>query len=202
MPRRAGDTREELVDAAMELFRQRGYNGTGVADIAKRVGITNAALYYHFRSKQELLGVVLERALRRHLDVLEEVVGSGLSAEGQLRASLDNHLDLIFDRPDAVRVFLRERRFLEGKFAETYQNQVKRYDELFDVVIARYLDGSGGDPSEARMLRFALLGMLNWITEWFRPGGEASEEEVRTIMTSLVIDRVLVTTTRPVAEVR
>lgn len=175
----------------MELFRQKGYNGTGVADIAKRVGITNAALYYHFKSKQELLFVVLEHALRRHLDVLEGVVESDLSAEEQLRASLDNHLDLIFDRPDAVRVFLRERRFLEGKFAKTYQNRVKRYDELFDVVIARYLEASGGDPSEARMLRLGLLGMLNWITEWFRPGGDASEEEVRSIMTSLIIDRVL-----------
>ena len=186
----------------MELFRRKGYNGTGIADIAKRVGVTNAALYYHFRSKQELLFVVLEHALCRHLDVLEQVVDSALPPEEQLRAGLDNHLDLIFHRPDAVRVFLRERRFLDGTFAEIYQKKVKRYDELFDLVIARYLEISGGNPSEARMLRLGILGMLNWITEWFRPGGEASEQQVRMIMTSLIIDRVLLAQPRPSAEVR
>jgi len=60
VPRRNTDTREEILEVALELFATKGYEQTSLREIAERLNITKAALYYHFPSKDELLGDVLE----------------------------------------------------------------------------------------------------------------------------------------------
>ena len=57
----AGDTKGRILDAALELFAQCGYLGTSMSDIAKQLGITKAALYKHYASKQEILDRIVER---------------------------------------------------------------------------------------------------------------------------------------------
>ena len=57
----AGDTKERILETALELFAQNGYLGTSMSDIAKRLGFTKAALYKHYTSKQEILDKIVER---------------------------------------------------------------------------------------------------------------------------------------------
>lgn len=57
----AGDTRERILETALELFSQRGYLGTSMSDIAKELGITKGALYKHYASKQEILDSIITR---------------------------------------------------------------------------------------------------------------------------------------------
>jgi AcrR family transcriptional regulator len=56
-------TRQRILDVALELFAERGYAGTSVADIAKRLGITKAALYYHFAAKSDILEALVTAPL-------------------------------------------------------------------------------------------------------------------------------------------
>ena len=57
----AGDTKERIINTALELFAERGYPGTSMSDIAKQLGFTKAALYKHYTSKQEILDRIVER---------------------------------------------------------------------------------------------------------------------------------------------
>ena len=57
----AGDTKERILETALELFAQNGYLGTSMNDIAERLGFTKAALYKHYTSKQEILDKIVER---------------------------------------------------------------------------------------------------------------------------------------------
>ena len=68
----AGTTRERILEVALELFGRQGYEGTSIRDIAERMGMTKAAVYYHFPSKEELLADVLTPATSRVARVLEE----------------------------------------------------------------------------------------------------------------------------------
>jgi AcrR family transcriptional regulator len=54
-PRRRGDTRERIREVAMELFAEQGYDKTSLREIAERLGVTKAALYYHFKSKEDIV---------------------------------------------------------------------------------------------------------------------------------------------------
>ena len=57
----AGDTKERIMETALELFAEKGYLGTSMNDIAKQLGFTKAALYKHYTSKQEILDRIVER---------------------------------------------------------------------------------------------------------------------------------------------
>ena len=68
----AGTTRDRILEVALELFSRQGYEGTSIRDIAERMAMTKAAVYYHFPSKEELLADVLSPAMARVGRVLEE----------------------------------------------------------------------------------------------------------------------------------
>lgn len=68
----AGDTKERILETALELFAQSGYLGTSMNDIAKKLGITKAALYKHYTSKQEILDRIVERMNKMDYERAEE----------------------------------------------------------------------------------------------------------------------------------
>jgi AcrR family transcriptional regulator len=86
MARTRGDTnrRAEIVQAAFELFSERGYRGASLADVAERVGLTNAGLLHYFSSKAELLTVVLAERDRMSVQVAESAVPDDTSLHSQL----------------------------------------------------------------------------------------------------------------------
>ena len=68
----AGETKERILETALELFAQSGYLGTSMSDIAKRLGITKGALYKHYESKQEILDCIVKRMNQMDYDRAEE----------------------------------------------------------------------------------------------------------------------------------
>jgi AcrR family transcriptional regulator len=73
VPRLAGDAREEIKAAALDLFTTRGYGQTSLREVAESLGISKAALYYHFSSKDDLLAALIEPLIRDQQAMLEEV---------------------------------------------------------------------------------------------------------------------------------
>ncbi len=68
----AGDTKERIIDVALELFAQSGYLGTSMSDIAKQLGITKGSLYKHYTGKQEILDSLVERMNKMDYERAEE----------------------------------------------------------------------------------------------------------------------------------
>jgi len=64
-------TRDDILDAAAQVFRQKGFHGASMSDIAEAVSLQKASLYHHVSSKQEILLALLDRAL----DMLTEYIG-------------------------------------------------------------------------------------------------------------------------------
>lgn len=172
-----------MIRIARNLFNEQGYNGTGIAEIVAKTGVTNAALYYHFSNKQGLLFRVLEDGVADQLEQLEEICGDAKPARDRLELAIKNHFDLIFGRPEAIRVFLHERRFLEGEYARRYQARVKRYDSLFEQIITDGVAAGEFAPRDPRLMRLAILGMLNSVTGWYHPEGPATADEIRLTFT-------------------
>ena len=75
----AGNTRERILQVALDLFGRQGYSGTSIRDIANRMGMTKAAVYYHFPAKENLLADILTPAMTR--------VGHVLTTAGPVRTS-------------------------------------------------------------------------------------------------------------------
>ncbi len=103
-----GSTRERILDVALELFNEQGYDSASLRDIADRLGVTKAALYYHFERKEDIL---LELHLRLHAigrESLDQL--ASLSTDQQVEAwpaVFDHFLDQIFDNPDLFLLHVR-----------------------------------------------------------------------------------------------
>lgn len=189
--RPALETERAFISAATELFAERGYNGTSIADLAKKLGLTTASLYYHVSGKQELLLRVLTASFGQFLDRLEEITAQEDDPRLKLRLAVENHLSFVLHNPEAVAVFLRERRFLESPYKEQYQEQVDRYDALFTNIIHEGMAVAALPPGDPHLIRLAILGMINWVVEWYRPGGRLDADEILKTFTDLVTERLL-----------
>jgi AcrR family transcriptional regulator len=192
--RAAVETERAFIAAATDLFAERGYNGTSIADLAKELGLTTASLYYHVSGKQELLLKVLTTSIGDFLAKLEGIAASQAGPRVKLRQAVENHLSFVLHNPRAVAVFLRERRFLESPYKEQYQEQVDRYDLLFTRIIDDGMAAAAMPQGDPHLVRLAILGMINWIVEWYRPGGRLGAEQIQKTFADLITERVLAPT--------
>jgi TetR/AcrR family transcriptional regulator, cholesterol catabolism regulator len=190
-PEGRSDTGEEIVRVATRLFREQGYNGTSMTDVAGAIGVTAASLYYHFENKQSLLLSVLRAGMDRFLPSLEAIAAAADPPERKLDRAIANHLAFVLQRSDAVSVFIRERRFLESPYAEEHQVDVDRYDELFTSIVAEAAQSGRLPQIEPKVLSMLVLGSINSIVEWYRPDGGYNEETLARMLGEL-IDRMLI----------
>lgn len=107
-----GDTRQRILDVALEMFGERGYAGTSVADITTRLGISKAALYHHFAAKDDILQALLAAPLARYWQLAETAADRSLA--GLLGAIFDTTAELysvsrLVSEDPSVRKALRER---------------------------------------------------------------------------------------------
>ena len=108
--RKSSRTRRRLLDAAARLFKERGYAGTRLEDIADAAAIRAASVYYHFASKEELLGEVLDHGLQRCFDAVAAAVeaqGPEASFRARLQAAVTAHLDMLLRHGDYTAANIR-----------------------------------------------------------------------------------------------
>ncbi|HEY6538299.1 MAG TPA: TetR/AcrR family transcriptional regulator [Candidatus Dormibacteraeota bacterium] len=114
-PEDASSTRERIIDAAIDLFTEQGFDKTSLREIAVRVGVTKAALYYHFQSKEDLLGCLVERAhgVGHHgLAALPET--DGPVDREQVRRTLEELMDQVLSQRRVFALMERNRTAIEG----------------------------------------------------------------------------------------
>jgi AcrR family transcriptional regulator len=99
-------SRERILEAAVQLFSERGYAGTGVHEIARRAGIEKAALYWHFGSKEGLLAAVLDRADAEFVEGIYKKVTRSGSSDEQLDLFISNLRRLVIEQGHMVRLML------------------------------------------------------------------------------------------------
>lgn len=102
------DVRDRILEEATRLFAARGFEGTSLADVAAAVGLRKPSLLYHYPSKDELRGAVLEHLLERWNDVLPRLLLAATSGEGRFDAVLQEMIGFFSADPDRARILVRE----------------------------------------------------------------------------------------------
>lgn len=180
-------TRERILRAAAALFRQQGFNGTSMQDLAKAVGLTKSSLYHHFPSKDALLLEILELTVDRTYPAVQEVAESDLPASERLRRAIHMHVvELIRDR-DNQACFIEEGRHLAPNYMDTYVRKRDNYEKFFRMILEDGIESGEFVEHDVRLVAMALLGMCNWITRWYRPDGGRSPEEIAAAFAGLAV---------------
>ena len=139
-PRRGAQTRQQILDSSLRLFSQRGFASTTVRDIAREVGITDAAIYYHFDSKRELLeALVEERGFISNIQLLKNI-----SADYPLRQTLLTMariaISLMEENNGFLRVILLESLVGDEVAREQYRRLVDLWEESLASALRRHAE--------------------------------------------------------------
>jgi AcrR family transcriptional regulator len=170
----------EICRVAARVFYEKGYDGASMQDIAQAVGLTKAGLYHHVGSKDRLLFEIMNYGM----DILDETVLQKIKVVSdpreKLRQTVIGHIDLIVRARDMeITVILHENRSLRGALRKKINARKKAYIENLEDLIAHVQAQAGGTPLlSPRLAAFALLGIINWLYQWYRPEGPVKQTEL------------------------
>ena len=158
---------DAIVDAAANVFAERGYHGTSTQAIADVLGLRQASLYYYFPSKEAALELVCERGVDGFVETAEAILaGAGTPLE-KLTALIAAHLAPNASKRDYVKVFINERRYLPDTSRRRIGRKSRRIERCFEEVIrAGIADGSMREGADVRLTMLAVLGMMNSVINW------------------------------------
>jgi AcrR family transcriptional regulator len=172
--------------AAASCFRRQGYHGTSVEEIAKALAMTKGNLYYYFRDKEEILYFCHDYSLDLLLDLLKEVRREEASPEPRLRRLIEAFVHMILDELRGTALTLDF-----GALSAPLLLRVIRKRDRFDRGVREILqDGMAQGvfaPGDPKLLSFAILGAVNWITRWFDPMGPATSAEIGRVFADYLI---------------
>lgn len=179
---RPGYDRETLLGVCVEVFNVHGYDATSMGTLSKHLGISKSAIYHHVESKE----AILEQALARALDALEEVLASAERTEApavqRLEQVIRGTVRVLVEQMPYVTLLLRLRgnSEVETSALERRRAITRRVGALIEQAQAEGdLRGDLSGRSASRLL----LGMINSIVDWYRPqAGQAWEELAETVV--------------------
>lgn len=183
-------TRDRILRVAAEVFAKNGFHGTGVAELGEAAGLQRGALYYHIKSKEDLLFDLSKRHVEEALERGRVVVESDLPPEEKFRELAREHLDAITSRQAEVTVVLREMHALTGRRAHALTSLRAEYEDLFTQVLQE--GATNGVFVEPDILTtHAILGMYNSTYTWFSHTSELSARDLADRLSAVVLNGIL-----------
>jgi len=179
---------DEIIAAAARVFRTKGYHAATVQDIADEVGILKGSLYHHLASKEDLLYLIVKEPIARMYQTMGEIVAIDLPAPEKLRRAILAHVEAFDQHYPHLFVYLREREEMKRRFRELIKLSPKQYERFWQQILREGIkSGEFRADLDVQVVSYGLLGMLNWLYQWYRPQGRLSVREVAEQFTAIAL---------------
>jgi TetR/AcrR family transcriptional regulator, cholesterol catabolism regulator len=192
------EPRQEILRTAARLFQQQGYDATSMNDVAAALKLSKGGLYHHFQSKDEILFNIMSHAMditeARVINVVRRIDGAGAAADGgrvdvpeqRLRTLIRLHIEVVLSPEDReITVMLHENHPLPPALRRKINARKKDYLHFVEHLIADVQRNAQRDAQRKpnsqstvtpRAAALALVGMINWIYQWYKPDGPLTGE--------------------------
>ena len=191
------EPRQEILRTAARLFQQRGYDATSMNDVAAALKLSKGGLYHHFQSKDEILFEIMNHAMEITEERVLAPVRGIADPEQRLRALIRLHIEVVLSPVDReITVMLHENHPLQPVLRKRINTLKKDYIHFVENLIAEVQKnaqraGQAKGAVSPRAAAFALLGMINWIYQWYKPEGELQTHNLVPQFTALVFAGIL-----------
>ncbi len=174
---RPGHSLDSLLDVAVAVFNERGYDATSMEELATRLGVTKSAIYHHVSSKVELLRLALDRALDALFAVTEEPGATTGPAIGRLEHVVRGSVRVLAAELPFVTLLLRVRG--NSPVEQQALQRRRQFDRVVtDLVRAAEEEGDVRPDVDPAVTSRLLFGTVNSLTEWYRPDGGLSADDL------------------------
>lgn len=172
MVQEASETRWELqkdrmLRAAARCFNEKGYSGSSLKDVANVLGLTDAALYYYVKNKEELVFLCYLRAGDVGRESLDLAIEEGTDGLDTVRRYIRYHVDAMTGDRGPIAI-MSEIPSLEPEHRARILDISRSHSARFESILEKGIADGSIAPCDIRMTGNAIMGALNWVPKWFR----------------------------------
>lgn len=184
--------RKAMLNAAAELFAERGFAGTNLRDLADAMGISRPGLYYHFPNKEKILEALIEEVTLSMADELAAIAAQvDRDPEDALRAMVRSATRWVLENPVMFRVLDRSEADLPPDLSEHHELTKRTVLANFIAIIERGIAVGTFRPVDSHIAALSVIGMRNWAAWWFKPDGRLSKQEVGETISEMAVRSLL-----------
>lgn len=181
--------RQNVLEAAAKLFVQRGFGGTNLQDIADVLGISRPALYYYFKSKEDILASLVEEVtVFSGLQATKLASKADFNPSETLRQMVFNHAKWLLQHPVQFRVVDRTENDLPAAVRRTHDKAKRAVLDNFSRTVERGIELGHFRPVDPSVTALSIIGMCSWTAWWFTPEGRMPLEDVAGSIADLAVN--------------
>jgi len=170
--------KEQIIQKALEIMKERGFSGLTMRDLAKSLGMEAASLYNHIASKDDLLERVCFGIATQLEEGILEVNDVYFNAVERLESAVRSHVYVLTQNLDASFVFVHEWRYLKKKKKSAFIKRRNQYEKEFRKIIQLGIDEGAFEEVDPKFAVITLLSALNSLVDWYNKDGDLSPEDV------------------------
>jgi len=181
--------RRRLVEAAVRLFAEKGYENASVSEIVAAAGVTKGSMYHYFQAKDDLLFEIYHGVLAMQQDRLERLAGGPGTAVDRLRAVAVDVVVTTVEHLDWTTVFFRSMHLLEPAKWATVRAARRRYHDRFRAIVEEgQASGLFRTDVSADLAVHFFFGSVHHLQTWYRPEGAMNAPQIGNVFAQLLID--------------
>ena len=170
--------RHRILKAAASCFNEKGFSGTSLKDVSRHLGLTDAALYYYVKNKEELVYHCYLRAAELGREAMDKAVRDGASGFEQAHLYIRYHIEIMVGADGPVAI-MSEIPSLKRSHRNHILEVSRRHSAGFEEILARGIEDGSILPCDVRMTGNAIMGSINWIPKWFHGKAAIGKEICR-----------------------
>jgi len=179
--------KDQIIRTSEMLFADKGFMATSMRDIASELGIEAASLYSHIISKDQILESICFRIGEQFIAAIDEINDIYFNAEEKLRRLIKMHVNILTGNIEASTVFIHEWRHLTEPKSSEFREMRRHYEEGLRSIISLGEDENVFQSVDKKFAALAILSALNWISQWYKPGGNMTPDEIAENLTNFVL---------------
>jgi AcrR family transcriptional regulator len=169
--------REEIIRVAARLFATKGYHATTLTEIAKELGFTKPALYYHVRDKEDILREIVNQIMEP-METASKVGRSSLSPREKIKEIVKILVKFGAERKETTLIAFEEVKILPKRTRDAIRRRQKEVEQSLQEVLSEGVDKGDFEVSDVKVASFAILGATNWVYRWYQPRGKLTPERI------------------------
>lgn len=188
MPVAISNTKDQIVAAAQNMFRERGYSAASMRELAKEVGVEPASIYSHFKSKDDILKFICFKIANDFFEAQEPILHSVSNPVEKLKRLVAEHIRVIINNLDAATVFFIEWSYLKEPDLNEFISMREKYERGFRDVIQEGITSGDFRMMDVNFTVRLLFSVMNGVHEWYKTSGKVSPDEVGEKMSEFILN--------------
>jgi AcrR family transcriptional regulator len=174
----------KILEYAIEIFCEKGYEGSSMRDLSRATGMSLAGMYHYFGSKDRLLYLIQKHTFSTILSRLRDRLLQSTGPEQGIHSFIANHLEYFLEHQQAMKVLSHEDDVLDGEYGREIAQIKREYYQICRELLDRYKKEKGLE-FDSRIAVLSLFGMMNWIYTWYNPRLDGNAERLAQNMSKI-----------------